>query len=434
MAADPPPEDADARGSRAAAAEGLQLATGALQALGAVAALVGWVVLVGGIRMHARLGAADIPNPTRTVTVLPREVLLAEGVRTLALPLVIGLVLGLLTYLAASLADAETRVLVGAVLVGVLTGAAVTATVIDSAGWGWMVLVTGVLLVLAVLVLLTSPGPALLGFTVTALVIGWSGASELLTERGSHDQLFEPVQVVREGGAGTTGLLLAKGADDVTLVCVGELRSILSLPSDDVVRMTFQPAISIDEYERREQRGADCVVRDDARLDPPRERRREPRLPQIVIAAIRPIIERFGGPTPDLPDPPSPDPPFPDPPEPPERGPRFVLVAPATRTLDDHARFLYPIARFTRAVTGVASFVTVDPFPLTSGERRPIRLATKAFVAGPGQTAAVRVALSRFARDAIRGRGGVEVRVTVTARGRRGNATTRRDTFTLEEG
>ena len=46
-----------------------------LQIVGAGAAIVTWVVLVGGAVMWARLQAAHVPRPTRTVTLVPRDAL-----------------------------------------------------------------------------------------------------------------------------------------------------------------------------------------------------------------------------------------------------------------------------------------------------------------------------------------------------------------------
>jgi hypothetical protein len=72
------------------------------QTLGAVAALVAWVV-VGGAVMWARLESAHVPNATRAVTLLPRDALVAEGLRALAIPLIIAVALALTLYLVLTL-------------------------------------------------------------------------------------------------------------------------------------------------------------------------------------------------------------------------------------------------------------------------------------------------------------------------------------------
>jgi uncharacterized protein YjbI with pentapeptide repeats len=75
----------------------------AVQLIGAVAALVAWVVLIGGAVMYARLAAAQAPNPIRTVTLLPRDALLAQGLHTLAVPLLGSMFLAVVVYLSLTL-------------------------------------------------------------------------------------------------------------------------------------------------------------------------------------------------------------------------------------------------------------------------------------------------------------------------------------------
>ena len=74
-----------------------------LQALGAAAALVAWLVVVGGIHARERLDAAGVPNPTRSVTMLPRNELVAEGIGVLAVPLGLAVLVGLAVYLVGAL-------------------------------------------------------------------------------------------------------------------------------------------------------------------------------------------------------------------------------------------------------------------------------------------------------------------------------------------
>jgi outer membrane protein OmpA-like peptidoglycan-associated protein len=77
----------------------------AVQVLGAGAGIAAWVIVVGGARMWARLMAIDAPA-SQTVTVLPKELLVAEGVRTLIVPLLLGGAIAILTYLSRR-ADAD---------------------------------------------------------------------------------------------------------------------------------------------------------------------------------------------------------------------------------------------------------------------------------------------------------------------------------------
>ncbi len=68
-----------------------------LQVAGAGAAIAGWIAVVGGARVWARLHAADIPA-TQTLSVLPRELLIVEGLQALLVPLVIGGGLAVVVY------------------------------------------------------------------------------------------------------------------------------------------------------------------------------------------------------------------------------------------------------------------------------------------------------------------------------------------------
>jgi hypothetical protein len=60
-----------------------------LKVAGAATALAAWVAIVGGATMWARFHAAGVPEG-EGVSVLPREVLIAQGLRTLLVPLVVG--------------------------------------------------------------------------------------------------------------------------------------------------------------------------------------------------------------------------------------------------------------------------------------------------------------------------------------------------------
>ena len=61
-----------------------------LSVLGVIAGLAAWVAVVGGLTMWARFKAAAVPAG-EAVSLLPREVLVTEGVHTLAVPLLAGL-------------------------------------------------------------------------------------------------------------------------------------------------------------------------------------------------------------------------------------------------------------------------------------------------------------------------------------------------------
>src|SRR4051812_9779039 len=68
-----------------------------IQVVGAGAALTGWIAVVGGARVWARLYANEIPA-TYTLSVLPRQQLVAEGLQTLLVPLLLGAGLAIFVY------------------------------------------------------------------------------------------------------------------------------------------------------------------------------------------------------------------------------------------------------------------------------------------------------------------------------------------------
>jgi hypothetical protein len=72
----------------------------ALQIIGGGAALLGWLAIIGGWRMYLRFQAAQLPSPVRTVSVVPRETLIAEGLKAMAVPLFAGALVAVLVLVA----------------------------------------------------------------------------------------------------------------------------------------------------------------------------------------------------------------------------------------------------------------------------------------------------------------------------------------------
>jgi outer membrane protein OmpA-like peptidoglycan-associated protein len=70
----------------------------AVQLLGAGAGIAAWIALVGGARLWARMEALGVPA-AQTVSSLPRELLIAEGFRTLLVPLLLGAAIAGIVYL-----------------------------------------------------------------------------------------------------------------------------------------------------------------------------------------------------------------------------------------------------------------------------------------------------------------------------------------------
>jgi outer membrane protein OmpA-like peptidoglycan-associated protein len=97
-----PPEPHDTGGARGADARWALV----LQVLGAGAGIGAWIAVVGGARLWARLDALHVPA-AQTVSVMPRELLIAEGFRTLLVPLLLGAAIAVLAYL--SRRDSETE-------------------------------------------------------------------------------------------------------------------------------------------------------------------------------------------------------------------------------------------------------------------------------------------------------------------------------------
>ena len=93
------PDEPDEPASAPASGPTRDLFLNLLQAVGAGAALVGWIVVVGGAIVWARLEAAGVPRPTRTVTLLPRDALVAEGIRALAGVVVVATAVAILVLL-----------------------------------------------------------------------------------------------------------------------------------------------------------------------------------------------------------------------------------------------------------------------------------------------------------------------------------------------
>jgi hypothetical protein len=226
-----------------------------VQVVGAAAALAAWVVLVGGIRVYLRLEAANVPAPTRTVTLLPRDVLLAEGIRALGFTLLLAVAAGAVAYLAAGwLARRErpaswpAEPLLRAAVPALFAAAAAAIAVADGVSrhrregvqyWLLLAAIALVLIVLALAALLRWPAPAAVATVAAGLVLTWGGAYELVTERGNADPEFEPVQVIRTDGEGVRGLLIARSDSSMTLLCAGDPRSLLTVQGGEISQTSF---------------------------------------------------------------------------------------------------------------------------------------------------------------------------------------------------
>ena len=197
-------------------AEELQMA---LQVIGAAAALTAWIILLGGVQAYSRLRAAGLPDAVRTAALLPREQLLAEGFRLLAMPLAVGVLVAALAYMAghAGRLDWWGPSLVGPVAFGVVVFLAVTLAVTDQIRhpleflWTVAVVILSLALgALAVLALLRWTGPIAVALTIFVLVFTWGGVNSMFSERGRSRSPFEPTQVRLKDGTGVRGLPFAR--------------------------------------------------------------------------------------------------------------------------------------------------------------------------------------------------------------------------------
>jgi hypothetical protein len=202
-----------------------------LSVAGAATALAAWVAVVGGATMWARFHAAGVPAG-EGVAVLPRTVLLAQGLRTLLVPLTVAAVAAAIVQLTrteggrafarrTTRAASEAPVVVGAAVIAVLTILFVVRLLLAVHGWyflgmlGWIVI--GVLGVVSVVILvLETRSPRWLAAAFFAFAALWSGVLLMLREAGSKHPRLEVARVVRRAGLGPVdGLFVARGNDAV---------------------------------------------------------------------------------------------------------------------------------------------------------------------------------------------------------------------------
>jgi hypothetical protein len=266
------PGQRDQRGTRFLSRESLQT-VGAV--IGAVASLAVWTELVGGITMWARLHAANVPA-LEGVAILPRSLLLTQGLRTLAVPLLLG---GVAAGVAVGLILARFRVEVpwrraraalwtalgevrrwALIAVGVLI-----LCLIGLTAWGlgvkWpyafvifvFTLVAAAGVFLAVIALRARP--RWLGFAVFAIVAVWAGVAGFLQEYGSTRlHLKSAIVVRRDGLTRINGLYIAQTSDDAYIAAPINttnlrrgLHCIVVVPDGDIRTVAIGVGRSIDD-------------------------------------------------------------------------------------------------------------------------------------------------------------------------------------------
>jgi hypothetical protein len=207
-----------------------------LALVGAAAGLAAWVALVGGFTMWARFQAAHIPA-IEGIAVLPRNVLLAEGVRTLAVPILLGSVAAVLAYAAATTWSRRDRAqalrVAGEGLVKGLNavGLSLVVSLVVLGGpllfliarygfherWWALLIVLLTLLAMGVLAaaVIKIAAAHWLALTVLAVVTVWSGIAGIVWEGASTRPRLDHATLALVGGSPSDVLFIAHTGDTV---------------------------------------------------------------------------------------------------------------------------------------------------------------------------------------------------------------------------
>jgi hypothetical protein len=198
---------------------------GALLAIvGAGAALAAWLAVVGGFILWARFTAAEVPA-FQGISVVPHTVLIAEGLRALVVPLLLGGVAAGLGYSLRRRGDylqilrrtADPSWLVILLPIVVLTGY-VLGRNLGGVHWAQFWGLVGTTLVVvggAVLAILRQKRVPLLPLVLFVVVAVWSGVSEFLLEWGSKRPRLDLAFVTSAQGATWPALFIARTSDAV---------------------------------------------------------------------------------------------------------------------------------------------------------------------------------------------------------------------------
>jgi hypothetical protein len=403
-------------------------ATQLVELLAGAAGLTAWIVLIGGIRVYERLRAADLPAPTRTVTLLPRDTLLAEGIRGLAVPVLVAAgVASTIVLLSGAIPGDASRHHHGfrTTLLTVLTGGAGLVTVVTGWGqlsevaWSEVGLLTAAIGVLGALALTRWTEPPAIALIAAVAILVWGGSFSLIAEHGTKNPPFEPVQVVRSDGSGLNGFLLVRDDKTITLICAGDKRSLLTIDSDEVRQVSYQHDKPI--YQSRER---DCRRVEAGNAQPPRATKDAG--PGGQHTTTTGATDTTGGTEITLPRTVT-ETPHAKPPTPLDtNGPRLAIPGGQIAQETSEGHFILRLGAFTERVSGVASVKISRP-----GEA-PLRLATKSFQALANNSANIGFGLSAAGRQVFGDRTKVSARLVVTVRDALGNATTQSAPITLE--
>ena len=434
-------DSADDAGSESLDRDAGDVGVQVLQAVGSAAALGLWITFVGGAMVFARLEAANAPRPTRTVTLVSKDVLLAEGAHAMAGVLVIAVAAALLMYFVARedrWRDPTPQMWtavghrLGRPWPFVLAAVVVAPIVVWFSPWKvrWFVFgivaAAGVVLLSALAVRRAAQAtrwsvPAALAAVIFATVVVLGGITRFTFERGNEEPAFERARVVFADGLSFGGLLVGRGKEEVTLICAhGYLKTVSTKGARQLI---FRKEVALKKRSWR------CTTRAAKRTKP---------VPAKTVRIVLDVRTREGrtvvvqGAQGD-------------------RGPRGkrgpqgetglfgfsdILIpgeAPAlpdvqSVTPDRTGRgFLVTLGRFDVPVVGVAQFLTRKKYPLPEWDvPRQLKLATASFRTAGHGAVTIHAALSPTARGFLRHEHGFEVAMRVTALGAGGRATIRR--------
>jgi hypothetical protein len=262
-----------------------------LEVLAAVAALVGWVALIGGAREYARLKVAGIPGPLRVASGLPREQLIGEGLDALSMPLLVASAFAAAVYfwlapgdqyalrrMAAAPPEAvypgdgpsylereraareerwlevkRRRYALAAVLAAVATIAALV-TALSSSGVLSAVALFILIGALALAIGIAAPGSspaAAAAIAVFVLCLGFGGIIEAIRYASRADGRLDRVVVERKGGTpSVAGFFVSRSGGDVQVAVLAQKESgmvgtsalsLLTVPSRDVESVVIGP-------------------------------------------------------------------------------------------------------------------------------------------------------------------------------------------------
>lgn len=376
-----------------------------VQVLASLAGLVGWVILLGSIRLWSRLDASAVPDPAGLAARASREELIAEGMALVVVPLVLAVLAAVACRIAArwwgtrpsfgDLTALRGDALVVAVACGIETLLAVLAA--RTIGFSAMLVLMAVTVLTVVIegAALTASSSTVSVVVAIAIVL-WGGTYTVVRQYDGRVPHFDQVRVALPDSEEMSGLLVSD-ATRLTLFCPGTPTQVVALRADDVAQTTIEARQTVSEHVEALARGGgrDCV-----RASNGRGRSGAPISSSSVSGSATPtpaagasasaVSTTLG--TPAL-----------------ASALGFEARSTARVRLGADWRVVVPLGRFAGRVSGVVTFIART----TAGERR---LETRAFQVDAHRLARVELGLSAGTRHVLRQTGHAGLRVDITAR------------------